>query len=111
LKTAVPLLVLADEIDALGFLEASSDKVLPLVAKAVELAPALLPIAGVALKLPGATLYAGAGLSLAAAAAVIISIPDDSVTDIAIQTALAVPLGAILPVSLGLGGFLLSKLK
>lgn len=111
LKQSVPLLILADDLDLLGVLEASSDKVLPLVATGIELAPTLLPLAGTALKVPATTLFAGALASLAAAAAEIVLIPDDSITNIALQTALAVPLGAIVPGALGVGGFLLSKLK
>lgn len=111
LKTAVPLLVLADDLDLIGVLEASSDKVLPLVATGIEAAPALLPLAGVALKQSPTSLFAGAALSAAAAAGVIVAVPDDSVVNIALQTALAVPLGAILPGALAVGGVLLSKLK
>jgi len=48
-KTA-PLLKKADELDLLGVLAASSDKVLPLLVTAVDTAPVLLPIAGAALK-------------------------------------------------------------
>ena len=103
--------MLADENDLIGVLEASSDKVLPIVATGIELAPALLPLAKVALKLPSTTLYAGALASIAAAGAAVYLIPDDSIVEIAAQTALAIPLGAILPGALGVGGFLLSKLK
>ena len=48
---------------------------------------------------------------MAAAAFVVNGIPDDTTTNIALQTALAVPLGVILPGALGVGGVLLSKLK
>eukprot|EP01038_Epipyxis_sp_PR26KG_P006915 gene6915-9468_t len=111
LSSAKPLLKLADEQDLIGVLEASSDKVLPLIATAIESAPALLPIAGSVLKLPSTTLFGGAAASLAAAGLVIVSIPDDSVLSIAEQVALVIPLGAIIPGALGVGGLLLSKLK
>ena len=111
LSTAKPLLVLADELDLLGVLEASSDKVLPLVAKGVELAPALLPLAGAAVKTPPTTFFGGAVASLAAAVAVLSVIPDDSVGSIALQTALFIPLGVLLPGGLAVGGAVLSKLK
>lgn len=111
LSTAKPLLVLADELDLIGVLEASSEKVLPLIAKGVELAPALLPLAGVAVKTPPTTLFGGAVASLAAAAAVLSLIPDDSIGNIALQTALVVPLGVLLPGALAAGGAILSKLK
>ena len=111
LKTAIPLIVLADDLDLLGVLEASSDKVLPLVATAIETAPAILPLAGVALKQSSTNLFAGAALSAATAVGVIALVPDDSVVNIALQTALAIPLGAILPGALAVGGVVLSKLK
>ena len=111
MKTAAPLLVLADKYDALGVLEASSDKVLPLAAKAIELAPALLPLAGTALKTSPTVLYGGAAVSVVAAVSFVNLIPDDSVSSIALQTLIAVPLGAIIPGALGVGGFVLSKLK
>lgn len=111
LKTAIPLIVLADDLDLIGVLEASSEKVLPLVATAIETAPLLLPVAGIALKQSPITLFIGAALSAAAAAGAVLAIPDDSVVNIALQTALVVPLGAVLPGALGVGGVVLSKLK
>ena len=111
MTTAVPLLKLADEVDALGYLAASSDKVLPLVSKAIDLAPGLLPLAGAAVKTPPSVFFAGALASLVAAGAVVATIPDTSSSDIALQTALAVPLGVILPGALGVGGVLLGKIN
>lgn len=84
---------------------------LPLVAKGIDLAPALLPLAGTALKTPPTVFFGAAAASFAAAVAVVGAIPDDSVSSIALQTALVVPLGAILPAALGVGGLVLSKLK
>merc|ERR1711988_1422762 len=97
LSTVAPLLVKADELDLLGVAAASSDKILPLAVTAVEAAPALLPIAGGVVKAGPTPLLAGAVASLGAAGAVLAAIPDDSVTNIALQTALVVPLGAIIP--------------
>ena len=110
LSTAKPLLVLADELDLLGILDAQSDKVLPLAAKAIDLAPSLLPLASTALNTPPAALFGGAAGSLAAAAALVAVVPDDSVASIAVQTFLAITLGAVLPGALGVGGFILSKI-
>ena len=101
----------ADELDLLGVAAASSDKILPLAVTAVEAAPALLPIAGGVVKAGPTPLLAGAVASLGAAGAAIAFIPDDSVTNIALQTALAVPLGAIIPGASLVGAGLLSKLK
>ena len=111
LTTAIPLLVKADELDVLGVLEASSDKVLPLIATAIDLAPAALPLVKIAINTPAFLLFIGAGASAAAAYAVTAVIPDDSITNIALQTALAVPLGVIIPGALTVGAGLLSKLK
>jgi hypothetical protein len=111
LSTATPLLVKADELDLIGVLEASSDKALPLLAKGIEFAPALLPLAGVALKAPPTALFGGAAASFSAAAGAVYLIPDDSIISVAAQTALFVPLGLVAPAALGVGGVVLSKLK
>lgn len=111
LSSAIPLLKFADENDLLGVLEASSDKVLPLIAKGIELSPQLLPLAATALKVSPSTLSAGALGSLGAAVAVNYLIPDTSVTNIALETLLTIPLGVILPGGLVVGSAVLSKLK
>jgi len=111
LTTAKPLLKLADEVDALGYLEASSDTVLSLAGTAIETAPALLPLAGAALKAGPTPLYLGAAASAGAAAAIIFAVPDETVTDIAIQTASMIGLGLVLPGALTVGGTLLSKIS
>ena len=54
-------------------------------------------------------MFGGAAASLAAAAAFVTIVPDDSVASIALQTFLVVTLGAVLPGALGVGGFILSK--
>lgn len=111
LTTAKPLLKLADELDAIGYLEASADNVLPLAATAIELAPGLLPLAGTALKAGPTPLGLGAIASAGAAAAIVYTVPDDSVTDIALQTAAVIPFGLVIPGALTVGAVLLSKLK
>ena len=111
MSAAIPLLILAEELDLVGVLGASSDKVLPLLAKGIELSPALLPVAGQVLKLPSPALFGGAAASLLAAFATITLIPDDSILNVALQTVLVVPLGALIPGALGVGGFILSKLE
>ena len=104
------MLKFAEEQDLLGVLEASSDKFLPLIASAIELSPSLLPLAATALKAPPSAFFGGATASLAAAVAVIALVPDDSVANVALQTLIAVPLGAVLPVALGVGGVVLGKI-
>jgi hypothetical protein len=111
LTTAVPLLKFADENDLLGVLEASSDKLLPLIATGIELSPKLLPLAATALKAPTPVFFAGAAGSFGAAAALIAIVPDDSVSSIALQVAAGIPLGLILPGGLAAVGVLLGKLN
>ncbi len=111
LTSAKPLLKLADKYDVLGVLIASNEKVLPLIAKGVELAPALLPLAKVAVNTPPSALYAYAAASLAATGVALAVIPDVTVTDYALQTIVAVPLGAIVPGACVVGATLLGKLN
>lgn len=111
LTSAKPLLKLADKYDLLGVLIASNEKVLPLIAKGVELAPALLPVAKIAVNTPPSTLLVAAAASLAATGAALSIIPDVSVTDYAFQTVVAVPLGVIVPGACVVGAALLSKLN
>lgn len=110
LSTAAPLLKKADELDALGILEASNEKVLPLVATAIDSAPSLIPLAALALKQSPSVLTAGAIASFSAAAALVTFVPDDSVSNIALQTFFGILLGAILPGGLFIGSFVLGKL-
>ena len=111
LSTAKPLLKKAEELDVLGTLEASSDKVLPLLATVIDLAPGLLPLAGPALNTPPIVLFATGFASLAAAFAVITVIPDNTVSDVALQTALVIPLATIIPAVTLIGGGVLSKIS
>eukprot|EP01039_Chlorochromonas_danica_P005689 gene5689-6273_t len=111
LSSAAPLLKLVDKYDLLGVLEASNEKVLPLLAKAIDLTPSLLPLADQALKAPPSALAGGALASLALALGEVALIPDDSVGSIALQTLLFVPLGVVLPPVLGLSCLLLNKVK
>jgi len=98
-------------LDVLGTLEASSDKVLPLLATVIDLAPGLLPLAGPALNTPPIVLFATGFASLAAAFAVITVIPDNTVSDVALQTALVIPLATIIPAVTLIGGGVLSKIS
>lgn len=84
---------------------------MPLIAKGIELSPQLLPLASTAIKTKPSTLTSVAFLSLAAGAAEIVLIPDNSVVSVALQTALFLPLGLILPGALVVGSALLKKLE
>ena len=111
LSTAKPLLKKDEELDVLGVLEASSDKVLPLLATVIDLAPGLLPLAGPVLNTPPFVLFATGFASLAAAFAVITVIPDNTVSDVALQTALVIPLATLIPAVTLIGGGALSKIS
>lgn len=111
LSTAKPLLKKAEELDVLGVLEASSDKVLPLLATVIDFAPGLLPLAGPVLNTPPFVLFATGFASLAAAFAVITVIPDNTVSDVALQTALVIPLATLIPAVTLIGGGALSKIS
>ncbi|GAX11946.1 hypothetical protein FisN_8Lh034 [Fistulifera solaris] len=105
-----PLLALAAEYpDILILVEASGPDLLKILPTVVDLAPGALPLLATAIATPPAVIQgAGIGALLAAAAAVLL-IPDDSVTNVAFQT-LAV--GVMVPVagaSLA-GAAILSKL-
>jgi hypothetical protein len=98
LSSLEPFLSLASQNpDILILVEASGPELLPLLPKIVDLAPGALPLLASAISIP-APLIGAAGLgALAAAGYAVVSIPDDSVTNIAIQTAavgLALPLAA-----------------
>jgi Protein of unknown function (DUF1118) len=64
-----------------------------------------------AVNTPPSALFGGAVASAAAAYAVVSAVPDDSVANVALQTAVAFPLGVLVPGALVVGGALLSKLK
>jgi hypothetical protein len=110
LSTLEPLLTLAVENpDILILVEASGPDLLPILPTVVDLAPGALPLLAAAVGIP-APLIQGAGLGvLAAAAFAVVSIPDDSVVNIALQTA---AVGLALPAAAAAfaGGTILGKL-
>ncbi len=110
LSKVEPLLALAAEYpDILILVEASGPDLLKILPTVVDLAPGALPLLATAIATPPAVIQ-GAGIgALVAAAAAVALIPDDSVTNVALQTlavGVAVPLaGASLA-----GAAILSKL-
>jgi Protein of unknown function (DUF1118) len=92
-----PLLALASSNpDVLILVEASGPEVLAILPTVVDLAPAALPILGLAIQVPP-VLIGGAGVgALGAAVLALGAIPDDSVFDIALQTLIV---GVSLPVA------------
>ena len=93
-----PFLTLASENpDILVLVEASGPELLPLLPTLVDLTPAALPVLATAISVPP-PLIAATGLgALGAAGLAVVSIPDDTVVNVAIQTlavGLALPLAA-----------------
>ena len=105
-----PLLALAAENpDVLILVEASGPELLAVLPSVVELAPGALPLLGAAVGIsPGLIQVAGLA-ALAAAVGAVVVIPDDTVTNVAIQT---LALGLAVPVAGAsfVGAALLGKL-
>eukprot|EP00629_Pelagomonadales_sp_RCC1024_P012745 CAMPEP_0119272930 /NCGR_PEP_ID=MMETSP1329-20130426/9189_1 /TAXON_ID=114041 /ORGANISM="Genus nov. species nov., Strain RCC1024" /LENGTH=189 /DNA_ID=CAMNT_0007273049 /DNA_START=17 /DNA_END=583 /DNA_ORIENTATION=+ len=97
---AEPLLVFAEENGLVGLLGDINDDILPLLPTLVSLAPLALPLLSLALAVPSVACFAAVPVSLAGAFFVT-SLPDDSVTDVALQTFLAIPLATLFPVLFG----------
>ena len=103
-----PLLLFAEENGLVGLLGDLNDDLLPLLPLLVRLAPLGLPVLSLALGLgPLNFLLAIASFG---GAFVVTGLPDDSVTDVALQTLIAVPLATIFPVLFGGLGLVSSKL-
>ena len=78
--------IAADNPDILILVEASGPELLPLLPQLVNLAPGALPLLAAAVSIPpGVIGIVGVG-ALAAAAGAVVVIPDDSVTNVALQT-------------------------
>ena len=103
-----PLLLFAEENGLVGLLGDLNDDLLPLLPLLVRLAPLGLPVLSLALGLgPLNFLLAIASFG---GAFVVTGLPDDSVTDVALQTLIAVPLATLFPVLFGGLGLVSSKL-
>jgi hypothetical protein len=90
-----PLLALAAENkDILILVEAATPELLPLLPKLVDLAPGVLPLAAQLISVPPGVLF-GLGLaSLGGAVGAVVVIPDDTILEVAAQTAAFGVLGA-----------------
>uniref|UniRef100_A0A7S3LE23 Uncharacterized protein n=1 Tax=Amphora coffeiformis TaxID=265554 RepID=A0A7S3LE23_9STRA len=105
-----PLLSLAAENpDILILVEASGPELLAILPSVVDLAPGALPLLGAAVGIPPALISAAGLGALAAAAGAVVTIPDDTVTNVAIQT-LAVGLAVPVAGASFIGSALLGKL-
>lgn len=106
-----PLLDLAaSNPDILILVESSGPELLPVLPTIVDLAPGALPLLAAAVQIPPPLLGAAGLAVLGGAFAAVGAIPDDSVTNVALQTALV---GLSLPAAGAafVGAALLGKLK
>mmetsp|Transcript_53107 Transcript_53107/g.63985 ORF Transcript_53107/g.63985 Transcript_53107/m.63985 type:complete len:198 (+) Transcript_53107:132-725(+) len=111
LKNVEELLVIAAQYpDVLILVEASTPEILPILPKVLGLAPPLIPLLASLIQVPAALLQGGALASVAAAGALVVLVPDDTIVDVAIQTFGVAVLGLAIPaVSLG-GSLVLGQL-
>jgi len=84
------VLIAADDAGAVLLAAEKVPGSLGLIEFAVGAAPGLLSV-------PAPLLFATGAASLAGAGAVVLGIPDDSVVNIAVQTALVIPLATLIP--------------
>mmetsp|Transcript_2154 Transcript_2154/g.6133 ORF Transcript_2154/g.6133 Transcript_2154/m.6133 type:complete len:193 (-) Transcript_2154:121-699(-) len=105
-----PLLALAAQNkEILVLVEAATPEVLPILPKIVEVAPAALPLLANAVAIPPSALQVAGLGAFAAAAGVVVLVPDDTVVEVAIQTLAVGALGAAGVASLA-GSAILGKI-
>jgi hypothetical protein len=112
LSSLEPFLALAAKNpDLLILAEAAGPDLLPLLPKIVDLAPSALPLLTLAVGIPPALLQVAALGSVGAAFVTLQIVPDDTVTEVAIQTFAVATLGLAVPVASIAGATILGKLK
>lgn len=106
-----PLLALAAKDKSILILvEAATPELIPILPKLVDVAPAALPLLASAVAIPPFVLQ-GLGLaSLGAAFAIVQVVPDDTVVEVALQTAAVGVLGVAAPAASFIGAAILGKL-
>jgi len=103
LRDIEPVLVWAEDNGLVGAAGELQDDVLPLLPTLVSAAPLALPLVGAAVSIPALAFFALAAGSVGGAV-VVTGLPDDSVTSVALQTFVAIPLATLFPaLFLGLG--------
>jgi len=111
LSSLEPVLELAAENpDILVLAEAAGPDILPLLPTIAELTPAVLPILSSAISVPPAVIGTVGVLSAASAAGVVVTVPDDTVLQVAAQTLAVGVLGLGVPALSFGGAAVLSKL-
>jgi len=107
-----PLLKLAAENkEVMILLEAAAPEALPILPKVVDLAPSALPLLAQAVQISPGVLQGAAAASVAAAAAGVVLIPDDTAVQVAAQTLLVGTLGVAAPAASIIGAGVISKIK
>lgn len=104
------LALVADQPELLVLVEASGPELLPLLPAIVEVAPGALPILSAAVSIPPSALLLAGVASLAAAAGIVASVPDDTVGQVAAQTLAVGVLGIAAPAASFIGAAVLGKL-
>jgi len=103
LRDVAPVLVWAEDQGLVGAAGELNDDLLPLLPTLVTAAPLALPLLGAAISLPSFLFFGLAAGSVGAAVAVT-GLPDDSVSSVALQTFVAIPLATLFPaLFIGLG--------
>jgi Protein of unknown function (DUF1118) len=111
LSKVEPLLgQIAENPDILVLVEASGPELLPLLPTIVDIAPGALPLLASAVSVPTPAIALAGIIALAGAAGAVVTIPDDTVTNIALQTLIV---GLALPAAGAsfVGATILGKLK
>mmetsp|Transcript_20708 Transcript_20708/g.26805 ORF Transcript_20708/g.26805 Transcript_20708/m.26805 type:complete len:190 (+) Transcript_20708:60-629(+) len=111
LSDVEPLLIWAEDNGLVGAAGELQDDLLPLLPALISLAPLGLPLLAAAISIPSIVFFALAAASLAGAYVLVGSIPDDSITNVALQTFLAIPLVTLFPILFGGLGIASSKLS
>lgn len=110
LSNLEPLLALAaDNKDVLILVEASGPELLPLLPTLVKVAPPALPLLGAAIGIPPVAIQAAGLASLLGAAGAVAIIPDDTLTNVAIQTLAVGILGVAVPAASFIGAAILGQ--
>ena len=110
LRDVEPLLHFAEEEGLVGALGDVNDEILPLLPTLIGLAPLGLPLVKVALNTPPPLFFVLAAASVGGAF-VVSSVPDDSVSSVALQTLISVPLATLFPALFVVLGGVTSKLQ
>ena len=114
LSKVEPLIIIAAEKglldEVLILTEAAGPDIIPLLPTVVDLAPQALPLLAIALDIPPAALGLASLASFAGAAALVGTVPDDTVIEVAAQT-LGAALLATAGVAAGVGAGVLGKVK